>query len=68
MGKSLDKKLSAFLRRMRGDQSYPQFSKKVGVAVSTLHRLEQGDQSITLRKLDDILQKLKCSTGDVFEK
>ena len=66
MGKSLDKALATFLRKQRGELSYPQFARKLGIAISTLHRLEQGQQSITLGKLEDILKRLKCSTKDVF--
>ncbi|PYJ19270.1 MAG: hypothetical protein DME99_13145 [Verrucomicrobia bacterium] len=34
---------------------------------STLHRLENGDQSITLRGLQQIMKRLKCTLSDVFE-
>jgi transcriptional regulator with XRE-family HTH domain len=46
--------------------SYAQFSRKVGVPPSTLFRLENGEQSITLKTLHGILVKLKCSVKDVF--
>jgi transcriptional regulator with XRE-family HTH domain len=63
---TLDKQLAAFLRRKRGEQTYAAFSKKIGVAPSTLHRLEQGQQSITLRVLNQVLDRLDCTLQDVF--
>jgi len=44
----------------------PQFSRKTGLPVSSLYRLERGEQSVTLSKLDQLLKQLKCSTADVF--
>lgn len=63
---SLETKLGQFLRKRRGDLTYARFSRKVGLPPSTLHRLEQGTQSITLRKLELILSRLKCRLTDVF--
>ena len=67
MPSKLDKQLAQFLRKTRGDQSYGTFSKKLGVTASTLFRLENCDQSITLKKLDQILDRLKVGLGDVFD-
>ncbi len=64
---SLDQALASFLRRKRGDMTFKAFSQKVGLPPSTLHRLEQGQQSITLIKLQGLLEKLKCKPSDVFE-
>ena len=66
MAQDLDKQLAAFLRKKRGEMSFAEFGKKTGLTKSTLFRLEQGEQSITLRRLHDILQRLKCSINDVF--
>ncbi len=63
---SLEKQLARFLKERRGDLTYAQFSRKLGFPPSTLHRLEQGAQSITLRGLQQILRKLKCGLHDVF--
>jgi transcriptional regulator with XRE-family HTH domain len=62
----LDKQFSQFLRQQRGELTFAQFSRKTGLPVSTLYRLERGEQSITLGKLDQVLKRLKCSTADVF--
>lgn len=63
---SLESQLARFLKERRGEMTYAQFSRKLGFPPSTLHRLEQGSQSITLRGLQQILRKLKCGLVDVF--
>jgi transcriptional regulator with XRE-family HTH domain len=62
----LDKQLGDFLRKRRGDLTYAAFGRKVGLPPSTLHRLENGTQSITLKKLAVVLKRLKSSARDVF--
>lgn len=58
--------MAIFLRQKRGQQTYAAFGQKLGISGSTLHRLENGDQSITVQKLDQILSRLKCTIADVF--
>jgi transcriptional regulator with XRE-family HTH domain len=62
----LAKQLGAFLRKRRGDLTYAQFARKVGLSDSTLHRLELGEQNVTLKTLEQIVERLKCSVSDVF--
>lgn len=62
----LDRQLAKFLRKARGNLSYADFSKKVGVSHTTLHRIERGEHRITLDKLETILDKLKIKLGDIF--
>lgn len=66
MGKSLDKQFGRFLRDKRGEASYAVFARKLGISASTLHRLENAEQSVTLGKLEDILERLKIEAQDVF--
>ena len=66
MPSPLDKKLAKFLREQRGEQTFAQFSKKLGLPPSTIFRLERCEQSITLGRLNQVMTKLKCSLGDVF--
>lgn len=63
---SLDKQLAVFLKKTRGDTSYAEFSKKTGLPASTLFRLENCQQSITLGKLEQVMNRLKVTLGDVF--
>jgi len=63
---TLEKQLATFLRKKRGDMTFAQFSKKIGLPTSTLHRLEQCQQSVTLGRLQQIMSRLKCSFSDIF--
>ena len=65
--KRLAKQLAAFLRKRRGDLTFQQFSRKTGISDSTLHRLELGEQNITLNTLEQLSDRLKCSVADLFE-
>jgi transcriptional regulator with XRE-family HTH domain len=62
----LAKKLGAALRKKRGDLTYVQFARKVGIGHSTLHRLELGEQNITLKTIEQLTKRLKCSVGELF--
>jgi transcriptional regulator with XRE-family HTH domain len=62
----LDKQLADFLRRQRGGQTFAEFSRKLGLPPSTLHRLEQCEQSVTLGRLHQITVRLKCRLRDIF--
>jgi DNA-binding Xre family transcriptional regulator len=65
--KRLAQKLGAFLRKRRGELTYQQFSRKTGISDSTLHRLELGEQNITLNSLEQICDRLKCTVAEMFE-
>jgi transcriptional regulator with XRE-family HTH domain len=67
MRQTLDSRLAAFLRKKRGETTYVAFSKRLGISRSHLYRLEQGHQTITLKKLQVLIDKLKCDISEVFE-
>jgi hypothetical protein len=60
-------KEASFLKKRRGEMSFAQFSKLTGLPASTLFRLEQCEQSITLGRLHGVMKKLKVGLGDVFQ-
>jgi hypothetical protein len=62
----LDRALSAFLKKARGEMSFAEFERKTGVPSSTLHRVEMGEQSMTMGKLTTMLKRLNLSLEDVF--
>jgi transcriptional regulator with XRE-family HTH domain len=62
----LEQQLAEFLRKKRGKLTYQQFSRKLGLTQSSLFRLENGQQSITLRRLQQIMARMKCSLSDIF--
>ena len=67
MAKRLAQELGRFLRRKRGDLTYQQFARKLGVSDSSLQRMELGEQNVTLATLEQILDRLKCSVSEVFK-
>lgn len=46
--------------------SYAEFARKTGLTASSLFRLENGQQSITLTRLHGLLRRMKATVGDVF--
>ena len=66
MRQTLDHQLATFLRKERGEMPYAAFARKLGMTPSSLFRLENGQQSITLKKLQLIMDRLKCSWSDMF--
>jgi DNA-binding Xre family transcriptional regulator len=54
------------LRNKRGAMTFARFYKKLGLPTSTLHRVEQCQQSITLGRLQQIMSRLKCSLSEIF--
>jgi transcriptional regulator with XRE-family HTH domain len=66
MRQTLDHQLASFLREKRGETPYAAFAKKLGITPSSLFRLENGQQSTTLKKLQQMMDRLKCSWSDMF--
>ena len=66
MRRYLDRQLARFIKKERGSLSYAEFSKKVGLSHTTIHRLECGEHHLTLNKLETILEKLKIRLKDIF--
>jgi len=60
------KQLADYLRQRRGDMTYAQFARKVGLSSSTLQRLEMGEQNITIDTLEALVRRLKCRVTDVL--
>lgn len=67
VAQKLAKQLGAFLRKKRGDLTYIQFARKMGLSHATLQRLEMGEQNATLKTLEQITNRLHCSAGDIFK-
>ena len=66
MPTSLDQQLADFLRKKRGEETYAAFSRRTGLPASTLFRLEQAQQSVSLGKLEQLMKRLKVKMKDVF--
>lgn len=68
MRQTLDNQLAVFLRKRRGQITYAAFARKLGITPSSLFRLENCQQSITLKTLQQIMERLKISWPDIFER
>jgi len=44
-----------------------QFSRKMGISHATLHRLELGEQNVTLKTIEHITNRLHCTVADIFK-
>ncbi len=64
--KSYEKQLAGFLRRRRGELTFAAFAKRLGIPPSTLFRLEQCQQSITLGRLEQITKRMGVTLRDIF--
>ena len=63
----LRRKLAKSLKRMRGEISQNQFCKKLGVDHSTLNRLENREQNVTIDTLEKFCINLDCDLSDLFD-
>jgi len=63
---SLAKRLGRRLKEMRGNISQLQYARKLGISSSSLNRIELGEQNVSLKTLDQLCRRLKCSVGDLF--
>ena len=66
MPAALKDQLAKFLREKRGELTLLQFARKLGISDSTLQRLEIGEQNLTLKSLERIVNRLKCEVADIF--
>ena len=66
MAQKLQKQLGMFLRKRRGNLTLMQFSKKIGISDASLHRMEQGNQNVTLNTIELISERLKCKVGEML--
>lgn len=66
MADTLEQQLGRFLRQKRGERTYAEFARRLGLPQSTLHRLEAGTQSITLRRLQIIMKRLSVTLPEIF--
>ena len=61
-----ERQLADYLRKARGEETFRVFAKKLGISASSLQRLEQAEQNVTLRTVRQITRKLRVSLRDIF--
>jgi len=45
----------------------PAFTRKTGISSASWHRMEMGEQNVTLKTLQHILKRFKCGVSDIFD-
>ncbi len=63
----LAKRLAENLRRRRGDMTQVEFARKSGISRTSLNRMENCEQNVTLKTLEQLTKALKCDIGDLFD-
>jgi DNA-binding XRE family transcriptional regulator len=63
---ALEKQLAAFLKAQRQNETYAAFARKLGLPPSTLFRLENCQQSASLKLVHQIASRLKASWSEIF--
>lgn len=46
--------------------TYAEYARRIGISKSTLQRMEQGEQNVTLDTLETLLTKTKKRLDDIF--
>ncbi len=62
----LKSRWAAFVRSRRGELTQQAFAKKVGVAQSTIMRIENESHNVTLDTLEKLCGVFKCDIGELF--
>ena len=64
----LRERLARFIREKRGDIPQREFARKIGVAQSTIMRIENLDQNVTIKTLENLCRAFHVDIGDLFPK
>ena len=62
----LRSRLAAFIRTRRGATPQREFARKLGVAQSTIMRIENEEQNVTLETLEQLCKAFHLDVGDLF--
>ena len=60
------KRIAQKFKELRGNESQLQFAKKIGISQSSLNRIENKDQNISLYVLERVAEKLKIDIKDLL--
>ncbi|OGT70921.1 MAG: hypothetical protein A3H44_15455 [Gammaproteobacteria bacterium RIFCSPLOWO2_02_FULL_57_10] len=62
----LRQRLAKFIRDKRGDTPQREFARKIGLAQSTIMRIENLDQNVTLETLEQLCKVFHADVSDLF--
>lgn len=60
------KHLADKMRHRRGGLSIRDFAKKTGLSKTSLQRIENEEQNVTIDTLEHLCKKFKCEPGDLL--
>lgn len=63
---TLADKLGRRLRELRGETPQVDFARRLGISKSSLNRMEQGEQNVSLKTLETMCTRLKCDVADLL--
>ncbi len=62
----LRQRLAIFIKQKRGSTTQREFARKIGVAQSTIMRIENLDQNVTINTLETLCRVFHADVGDLF--
>jgi len=62
----LRRRLAMFIRQRRGAMPQREFARRIGVAQSTIMRIENQEQNVTLKTLEQLCEAFKVEVADLF--
>jgi len=62
-----DRELANFLRQQQGDQTATQYAQRLGLHRSTYYKILALDQSVTLRKLGEMMDRMGWKFENIFK-
>jgi transcriptional regulator with XRE-family HTH domain len=65
--KNFRQRLGENLKLIRGEATLRDFAPKVGLDARSLHRIENGEQNVTLDTLSKIAEGLNFTAGDLLD-
>jgi DNA-binding Xre family transcriptional regulator len=62
----LRNRLANGLKQLRGNTSQNQFARRLGIDASSLNRIENQQQNVSLDTLEKLCRNLECDLADLF--
>lgn len=62
----LRSRLAAFIKEKRGSMSQREFARRSGLAQSTIMRIENQDQNVTIKTLERLCQVFRVDVAELF--
>jgi DNA-binding Xre family transcriptional regulator len=60
------KHLASELKLRRGERSMREFAIKVGLSKTTIQRIENEDQNVTIDTIEHLCNKLRCEVNELL--